>query len=93
MNINSFSSQISSPRPIGGRLDITLNDLNKINSISNTQSAEATQQVGTISGVLNDEENMALSTMFQSSGQKLYTVSGNAQTTRIMPGMSLDIQA
>ena len=30
MNIDSFSSQIASPRPIGGRLDITLNDLGKV---------------------------------------------------------------
>ena len=91
MNIDSFSSQIASPRPIGGRLDITLNDLGKVNSVS--KPAEVTQQVGTIPNVLSDEENMAVATMFQSSGQKLYTVSGNTQTTRVMPGVNLDIQA
>jgi len=104
MNINGFPSQVSSARPLGGQLDITLNGASKpqniaLNGVSKPQNiarAESVQlqsQVGTIANVLSDDENLALASMFQSSGQSLYTISGNTQTTRAMPGSRLDVQA
>ena len=93
MNINGFPSQISSSRSLGSQLDITLNGISKPQNVSTAGSVQTQSQVGTISGVLSDEENLAISTIFQKTVQNLYNVSGNTQTTRMIPGLHLDMQA
>ena len=93
MNINGFSSQVSSTRPLGGQLDITLNGVSKPHNIARGEAVQPQAQIGTIANVLSAEENLALASTFQASGQSLYTVSGNTQTTRTMPGVHLDVQA
>lgn len=93
MNINGFSSQVSSTRPLGSQLDITLNGVSKPHNIAKAEPIQSQSQVGTIANVLSDEENLALASTFQSSGQNLYTMSGNTHTTRVTPGVHLDVQA
>ena len=93
MNINGLQSQVSSLRPLGTQLDITLNGISKPQNVAKAEPVSPQSQMGSIAGVLSEEENMALASMFQTSGQNLYTVSGNTQITRVMPGLNLDVQA
>ena len=91
MNINT--SSITSPRPLGGQLDITSSAPAKPEPLRAATKPAQSAQVGTIANVLTEEENTAIAAMFQSSRQNLYTSGGASQTTASVPGVHLDIRA
>ena len=93
MNINGFSSSVSAPRPLGTRLDITVDEPATPPRISPAQAPDAELQVGSISGVLSDAENLAIATAFQSTQPSTYTMAGTTQARSATPGIHLDLQA
>lgn len=96
MNINTTTSSISALRGLGGQLDITSNAPAAPNRVQPTRTMpEKLPEVGTISGVLNDEENLAIATLFQSSRPNVYTGHGKPQSQAHVAsrGVHLDVSA
>jgi hypothetical protein len=94
MNINTTSS-VSALRGLGGQLDITSNVSAVPNRVQATRKPESLPQVGSIKGVLNDEENLAIATLFQTARKNMYTGQGatKAQATPAVRGIHLDVHA
>lgn len=95
MNINSSTSSVSALRGLGGQLDITSNTPAAPHRVQAAPKVARTPQVGTIDGVLNEEENLAIATSFQALRQNTYTLQG-ASRTQNMPqarGVHLDVSA
>jgi len=93
MNINGFSSSISTTPPLGSRLDITVSEPATPHRTAPARTADTALQVGSISDVLNDAENLAIATAFQSTQPNTYTVEGMARARPMAPGVHLDLQA
>jgi len=95
MNINSTTSSISTLRGLGGQLDITSQAPAAPDRAQPNRVSESLPQVGTIGGVLNEEENMAIATLFQSTQKNTYTGQGatQKQATPAVRGIHLDVSA
>ena len=95
MNINTSTSSVSALRGLGGQLDITSNVPAAPNKVQPTHTPESPSQVGTIGGVLNEDENLAIATLFQNARPNSYTGQGASQkqTTPAVRGVHLDVQA
>lgn len=95
MNINSSTSAVSALRGLGGQLDLVSNAAASPARVQPTQAPEKMPQVGTIQGVLNEEENLAIATVFQSARQNTYSGQGTAQAqkTPALRGVHLDVSA
>ena len=91
MNIHGLNTQISPARALGARLDVTSNT--PASPEETTPVHTPTPQVGTIGGVLNAEENMAIAAMFQAGRTNTYTGGGTPRTPAVNPGVYLDVQA
>jgi hypothetical protein len=95
MNINSTTSSMATLRGLGGQLDITSNVPAVPKQVQATQPADASKQVGTIGGILNEEENFAIATLFQNGRPNTYTGQGatQKQATPAVRGVHLDVSA
>lgn len=95
MNINSTTSSLATLRGLGGQLDMTSTTPAAPQGVQSTQAAEASKQVGTIGGVLNEEENFAIATLFQNARPNTYTGQGatQKQATPAVRGIHLDVSA
>jgi hypothetical protein len=95
MNINSATSAISTLRGLGGQLDITSSTPAAPAKVQARQPSQALPKIGTIEGVLNDEENLAIATLFQNAKSNMYTGQGAAQkqTSVAVRGIHLDVSA
>ncbi|MFT5367585.1 MAG: hypothetical protein ACI8V2_002546 [Candidatus Latescibacterota bacterium] len=95
MNINSTTSSISALRGLGGQLDITSNVPAAPSRVQPIRTPENLPQVGTIGGVLNEEENLAIATLFQTARPNMYTGQGatQRQVTPAVRGIHLDVSA
>lgn len=89
MNLDRIQTSPAAPpvRPGGRRLDVTLSE-----PARPAVAADAgAPQVGTIRGVLTQEENRAIAALFDSSG-RVYASNGGARQQSV-PGVHLDLQA
>jgi hypothetical protein len=86
MNINSITSSMSALLGLGGQLDISSNTPAAPRQIQSTRTLETGPQIGSIGGVLNEEENLAIANLFQSSRPNMYTGQGATQR-QVSPGI------
>ncbi len=90
MNLNNvqFTQSVSSAiKPVGNRVDVT----SRVSAEPVVQSMNTEPQVGSISGVLSAEENLAIATLFPPA-RGVYNSQAGTQAPRMLPGANLDIQ-